>query len=129
MTSHFHALLIFMGSFWFIPVIVALAIFSITRLIVEDSIADPIRNKFFDKFPHEGYTSRKKPKRGSASPISGGLFLTTKGTKLGELVSCPWCSGFYVAIGVFVALMLSPLWTTLLLFPMALRVIPGLLSR
>lgn len=128
MTSHFLSLLTFLGSYHLIPaIIVILGVFSITRLLVEDTLFDRPRNWFFDHFPHDGYTTKKIPKRGKYNIISNGYHLVTKGTYLGKLMSCAWCAGFWVALGIYVALLLSPVWTTFVLFPLALRVIPALM--
>lgn len=127
MINHYTALLTFLGSFHMIPLILlVLAIFSITRLIVEDIIVEPIRDRLFHHFPPDGYTSDAKPLRGNSARISQGKWYTEKGTKIGELFSCPWCSGFYVALVIFVFALWSPIWTSFLTAPMALRVIPGL---
>ncbi len=107
--------------------ILALAIYSITRLITKDSIIDRQREWFFNQFPPEGYTSRVRPKRGKFI-IQGQHYVVTKGHKLGELVSCPWCSGFWVSGALFLAFWAWPVTTTFLLVPLALRVIPGVIE-
>jgi hypothetical protein len=107
--------------------IIALAIYSITRLITEDSIIDGLRDSFFTQFPPEGYTTRVRPKRGDFI-IQGQHYVVTKGTKLGELISCPWCSGFWVSGLVFLAFWAWPVTTTFVLVPMALRVVPGIMK-
>lgn len=113
---------------WLAVLILVLATYSITRLITEDTIADPIRNWFFTHWPNDGFTSKVKPKRGKLRLISQGTWYVDEGTKLGELISCPWCSGFWVALLVCVAAWFAPIWTILLLTPLALRVVPGMLN-
>lgn len=108
--------------------ILALAIYSITRLITIDSLIDKTRDKFYDKYPHEGYQSKNRPKRGKWQIISGGVYYVTEGTKLGELIHCPWCMGFWVSTIVFGAFVAWPVVTTFVLVPMALRVIPGMIQ-
>lgn len=108
--------------------ILALAIYSITRLITTDSIINRQRDWFYDRFPHEGYQSKRKPKRGTSTIISGGIYYVTKGHKLGELVHCPWCMGFWVSAAAFAAFVAWPIGTTFVLVPLALRVIPGMIQ-
>lgn len=50
----------------------ALAVYRVTRLVVEDTIADPIRNRIVEAAP-EG--------------------------RLAYLVTCPWCVSVWVAAG------------------------------
>jgi hypothetical protein len=109
--------------------IVALGIYSITRLITKDSIVDRQRDWFFQRFPHEGFTTkiRPNPKRCSFI-VTGDHYYVTVGHKLGELVHCPWCMGFWVSAAVFGAFILWPVGTTFVLVPMALRVIPGMIE-
>ena len=108
--------------------ILAFGIYSITRLISKDSIIDRQRNWFYDRFPHEGYQTKNKPKRGAAMQISGGLWYVTHGHKLGELVHCPWCMGFWVSALVFAAFVAWPVATTFALVPLAFRVVPGMIE-
>lgn len=124
--SRFTALMITQP--WIGVLIVILAMYSITRLITEDTIVEDQRNWFFDRFPHEGYTTRNRPKRGVWQIVSGGQYYVTEGTKLGELVHCPWCSGFYVALGICAGLFFWPMVTLAVLAPMALRVVAGLIG-
>lgn len=125
-TRHYLKAVAFLKIAWFLPLVVALGIYSITRLLVEDSIFDPVRNWVFDRFPHQGYTTEKKPKRGVYQIISQGKFFVTEGTKIGKLFECPWCMGFWVAALVCLGLLFSPIWTAIVLTPFALRVLPGL---
>lgn len=129
MTTLFTKLIAFGKTAWFIPVVWALAVYSLTRLIVEDSIIDRQRAWFHDRFPYEGHTTSNRPKRGTWQVISQGKYFVTKGTWLGELSHCPWCTGFWVAAAVTLTLLLWPVWTTLVLFPLALRVIPGMIGK
>lgn len=127
MITHWLALIGFLGP-WVPAFAVIFGVFSLTRLVTTDTIVDPLRNWFFDRFPHDGYTTDKRPKRGTWQVISQGKYYVTEGTKLGELISCNWCSGFWVALLITIALMVSASWTTLLLFPLALRVMPGIFA-
>lgn len=112
--------------------IVALGIYSITRLISIDSIIDRQRDWFYLRFPREGQTIKigsPFPGRGRCQFIvTGDQYYVTVGHKLGELVSCPWCMGFWVSLAVFGAFILWPVGTTFFLVPMGLRVIPGMIE-
>lgn len=107
--------------------ILALGIYSITRLITKDSIIDRQREWFYNKFPHEGFTTRIRPTRGEFI-VTGDHYYVTVGHKLGEVVHCPWCMGFWVSGAVFLAFWAWPVTTVFLLVPMALRVIPGMIE-
>lgn len=107
--------------------ILALGIYSITRLISKDSIIDRQREWFYNKFPHEGFTTRIRPTRGQFI-VTGDHFYVTVGHKLGEVVHCPWCMGFWVSGAAFLAFWAWPVTTIFLLVPMALRVIPGMIE-
>lgn len=60
-----------------------LAVHRLTHLVVEDEITSDLRGKWY---------ARHDP--GS--------------TKLGYLVSCPWCVGFYVSVAAVAARRLAP---------------------
>lgn len=108
--------------------ILILGVYSLTRLITKDSIIDKWRDNFYVKFPHEGFQSKRKPQRGKNQIISGGVYYVTEGTKLGELVHCPWCMGFWVSIALFAAFVAWPIGTTFFLVPFGIRVIPGMIE-
>lgn len=65
-------------------VIDALAAYRITRLVTEDTITEPIRERI------------------EARAIISGR------KRLAKLVSCPWCVGVYVGVGVVVARAVAP---------------------
>ena len=109
--------------------IVALGVYSITRLISIDSIIDRQRTWLFDRFPPDGYQTKNRPNPKRCTFISSGdHYYVTKGHKLGELISCPWCMGFWVSLAVFAAFIAWPVGTTFALVPLALRVIPGMIE-
>lgn len=109
--------------------ILALGIYSITRLISIDSIIDRQREWFYNQFPHEGFTTKKRPnEKRSTFIVTGDHYYVTVGHKLGEMVHCPWCLGFWVSLGLFAAFVAWPVTTTFLLVPLALRVIPGMIE-
>lgn len=107
--------------------ILSLAIYSLTRLITKDSLIDRQRDWFFDRFGHEGYTTKRRPTRGKFI-VTGDHYYVTVGTYLGELVHCPWCMGFWVSLGLCLAFWAAPVAVTFALVPLALRVIPGVIE-
>lgn len=78
--------------------VVALAVFRITRLLVVDSITDPLRD----------FASR--------------WWFTD------ELLSCPWCTSFWVGLGATIVYALSPDVAFWLSLPFAFSAVAGLLS-
>lgn len=73
-------------------VIDALATFRLTRLIIEDTITAPLREKV------KYQAMREVDTPGMAAKIE-------------TLLSCPWCVGFWVACGVVTARTVAPrLW-------------------
>lgn len=67
-------------------VVDVLAAHRITKLVIEDEITADLRSDFLDR--HDPATS-----------------------KLGYLVTCPWCTGFWVSAGVVAARRAAPgLW-------------------
>jgi hypothetical protein len=99
------------------------------RLIARDSITDKWRFKFFLRWPHEGFVGyQTRPRRGQ-SVYSGGAWYTSKGTFWGELVYCPYCLGWWIALLQFLAYMLAPEFVLVLAFAHASRIVGGLLSK
>lgn len=80
--------------------VLALCVYRVTKLIVDDTIADPPRNWVFTHAPE----------------------------KVVELVQCPWCSSFWVGMGATVSYLLWPETTVLLALPWALSAVAGLLT-
>jgi len=63
-------------------VILALAAFRVTRVITTDVVFESVREKIWKKFP------------------------SSKG--FGYLITCDWCTGFYVSIAFVLAYLLVP---------------------
>lgn len=108
-------------------VVLALAVYSVTRLISKDSIIDRQREWFYNRFPHEGFTTKVRPTRGQFI-LTGDHYYVTVGHKLGEMVSCPWCMGFWVSLVGCLLFWAAPVVTTAIAVPWALRVIPGVIE-
>lgn len=112
-------------------VVLALGIYSITRLITTDSFPpiERLRTWFFNKFPPDGFSTRKRPNdKRCKFIVTGDRYQVTVGHWLGELVSCPWCAGWWVSVVACAAFWFWPVVTVALLVPFALRVIPGIIT-
>jgi hypothetical protein len=83
-------------------VILSLASFRLTRLITTDTVTEGIRNRIWSKFPPS--------------------------TKFGYLITCNWCTGFWVSL-FFVALWLAlPQVTIVVSLVLAISALVGLIS-
>jgi hypothetical protein len=110
-------------------IVLALAAFSLTRLIGTDSFPpiEMARTWFYNRFPHDGYSTEKRPVRGKWI-VTGRTYYVNKGVWLGELVNCPWCLGWWVSLAVSVAFLYFPIATLAVCVPFALRAFVGLVS-
>lgn len=131
MTKLFNTALKYSSTSWFIPIILMLGVFSITRLITTDSFPpiEKLRNWLFNHFPPDGHITDKRPVRGQFVMASNGIYHVNIGTWFGELVSCMWCAGWWVSLVVAGFFIYWPAATTMILFPFALRVVPGMISK
>lgn len=81
-------------------IILALACFRLTRLIVFDKITEFLRNPFFDEIEEENEDGLKE------------IYYTPKTTPvkkfIGTLLSCYWCTGIWVSAGVTAGYFLLP---------------------
>lgn len=81
-------------------IILGLASFRLTRLIVFDKITEFIRHPFFDEIEEEGEDGTMEvyylPKR---TPIK---------KFIGELLSCYWCTGVWISALVVAGYLLLP---------------------
>lgn len=85
--------------------ILGLAVYRITRLIVIDSFPPVawLRDKWLRRWPMTGDTitapDRRlfEHKKVQLVRLAGDVFEVKQGTTLGYLISCVWCSGFWVA--------------------------------
>jgi hypothetical protein len=83
-------------------VVLGLGTFRIARLVVEDDITLPVRSWLFDRFPSDWLIS---------------------------LLSCVWCAGFWVSVGVAACWWLFPVVTWWVLLPFGLSAVAGLLAE
>lgn len=86
----------------------ALAAFRLTRLATEDTIGRPFRHAVIDR------AERISPKAGEWAE---------------ELVTCPWCIGFWIACGVVVARRAAPRAWAPVAEAFALSGVTGLLAK
>lgn len=78
-----------------------LGVYGWWRLIARDSILDRPRRWLYLRFPHEGFVDQKvRPKRG-VSVYSSGVWYTQVGTFIGELIYCPFCLSWWIAVAQF----------------------------
>lgn len=114
-----------------LAIIIALGIFSITRLITTDSIFDRPRDWLMERFPPDGYRTRRRPTAKGVKYVwqpGNNFYDITKGHWFGELIQCPWCAGFWVAVPATLFLLWLPVTGILLLLPHAIRVFGGLVN-
>jgi hypothetical protein len=83
-------------------IILALAAFRATHIITTDVIAEDFRNKIWSKWPPS--------------------------TKVGYLITCNWCTGFWVAILFVVGLSILPQVTFVVSLILAISALIGLIS-
>jgi hypothetical protein len=102
--------------------------YSYTRLIVTDKfpLCDWFRNMINDRWPPTGHVSEQKvrTKGVESMHVSNGWYVQ-KGHWLGELISCPWCFGFWTSLTISVMFLYAPVFTLAACFPMALRAAVG----
>lgn len=84
-------------------IILALAVYRLTRLVTTDTITFPIRNKIWNRFPPE--TSR-----------------------FGYLFTCDWCTSIWVSSLVVISYTIIPTATTLLALIPALSAVASIIA-
>ena len=83
-------------------IILALGAYRMTHIITTDAIADGFRNWVWSKFP----------------PMS----------KIGYLITCNWCTGFWVSLLFVVGASILPQFTFVVSLVLAISAVIGLLS-
>lgn len=83
--------------------ILSLAVFRVTRLLIEDAILEPLR---------ERTTFKLDPQ-----------------SKLRELLECPWCLGFWLSIVAVVLFHFWPVVVIWLALPFAISTVVGFLAE
>jgi hypothetical protein len=84
-------------------VILALAAFRVTRVITTDTVFESVRERIWKKF----------------SPSKG----------FGYLITCDWCTGFYVSIAFVLAYLLVPVIVYVVSLVLSISAIIGLLAN
>lgn len=128
-------------------VLIGLATARITRLITRDTmpIVSSIRDWFKERFPADGdyvtkfirYSPRilkrklkgkQKPRYRSQPTQREGVasFYVTHGHWFGKLISCDWCAGFWVSLGMAIWFIHFPAAVAIFALPWALSEITGL---
>jgi hypothetical protein len=83
-------------------VILALGAYRLTHLITTDAIADGFRNWIWSKYP----------------PM----------TKIGYLITCNWCTGFWASLLFVIGFLILPQLTLVVSLILAISAVVGLLS-
>jgi Protein of unknown function (DUF1360) len=83
-------------------VILALAAFRLTHLVTTDAIADGFRTKVWKKFPPS--------------------------TKIGYLITCNWCTGFWASVFLVISYLVLPVATLVVSLILAISASIGLIS-
>jgi hypothetical protein len=86
----------------FTYIVLALAAFRVTRVITTDTVFETIRDRIWNRFPPT--------------------------TKFGYLLTCNWCTGFWVSIGFVGLYLLVPTIVFVVSLVLSISAIVGLLS-
>lgn len=105
----------------------ALATFRLTRLVTEDYLTARPRERFIR---HAYLSAGKRLLPPALDRAAGTLpYTDTDPPKLAVLITCPWCSGVWVAAGVVLARHLAPTWWHPLSLVLAFSAVAGLLAE
>jgi len=108
--------------------ILSLAVFRISRLIVTDRISEPLRLRLLARFPSsETVFTEPGPGRFWAESLDG--WAVEHPHWLGELVSCMWCVSWWISLIVTVGWWAAPTVIVWLAAPFALSAVVGLLAE
>lgn len=109
-------------------IVLAMACYSVTRLIVTDDfpLFEKPREWLKLRFPPSGTTWKKRPpERVQSRALSSGIWAVDQGHWIGDLISCPWCAGWWVSLAATILFFITPTWTIALCIPFALRAFVG----
>lgn len=103
-----------------ILLVVGLAVFRLTRLIVFDKIMEPFRSPFFTE----------KEETDESGKVEIYLIPKEKGIMrwMGELISCYWCTGFWVSLFVTFLYMTHSMFGDVFIFILAVAAIGSLIE-
>lgn len=86
----------------------ALAAYRLTRLVTADTIAEPARAVVIQAGYERERPGVEVPEPGPGSTWTEVALNDPDPPRLAELVTCRWCAGFWVAVGVVAARRLAP---------------------
>lgn len=105
---------------WMELLIISLASFRLTRLIVFDKITEFIRSPFFEEEVEVNEDGEEEiyyvPKKGLMTNF------------IGELLSCYWCTGIWTATAICFVYLLWPLYATPFLLILAVAGIAAIIE-
>jgi hypothetical protein len=112
--------------------VLTLAVFRLARLVIEDTITEPLRTWILGRWPGEDvkYEDTDYVKGGTVR-VGTDLYAaepTKAGNRIAKLLGCPWCVSPYLAAVVVGAFYLWPVPTFWLALVAAISAVVGLLS-
>lgn len=120
----------------FEAVVIALAVYRITRLVTDDTILEPIRERVLARFP--AYDTEYADDPGVESPTNAygralfesapGRYFPVEASWFGTLISCSWCASVWVAALVTAAWYWLPTATWWVALPLAFSAIAALIA-
>ena len=84
-------------------VLIALATYRLTRLVISDAIFESTRNRIWKKYPPES-------------------------SKIGYLFTCPWCVSIWIGSALQLSYTIIPNWTTNVEIVLSASAVAGLLT-
>ena len=116
---------------WFQVVVLALAAFRLSRLLIEDTITQPLRTVIFSRWPAQDVEYEAGDKVvGGTFQLAGKLYAnepTWTGDRIAKLLGCYACTGFWVSLILSVLWWLWPI-TVWVVFPFALSTVVWFLA-
>jgi len=115
-------------------VLLCLASYRLARLLIDDTILQPVRDALFRRCPGENVEYQPKDQgmvRGGTIIVDGKIFAaepTWLGDRLAALLSCYACTGFWTSLLLVAGYYLSPTLTFWLAAPLAVSAAVWLLA-
>lgn len=116
---------------WLQVLVLALAAFRLSRLLIEDTITQPLRSWIFSRWPAQDVEYEAGDRvRGGTFQMAGKLYAsnpTWTGDRLAMLLGCYACTGFWVSL---ILTVIWWLWVNVIwfLFPFALSTVVWFLA-
>lgn len=86
----------------------ALACHRLARLVTEDVLTAPLRDRLIEKAYARAGRAQEEAARQPDRTWTERVGYDDNPPKLAFLATCPWCSGFYLAVGVVVTRAVAP---------------------